>query len=255
MANQTINVRTWSKTVPSYGLNLGDLDLYVLKNHDDILRALGRERIAERSAFWSRETAGVLLGVVCVFALVGGVSTLGGPIPNGGGSLGETGPLADPVTTWCFVVVLLGVAWVAYRWLGTRRHSAGLEIAYLVATVACAAIALWQQSSARDIDVLAFAPLSIPVWAAGAIAAVLLAAMLLFSRGRRMPTPKHFRVIGAPDQQQAIELIAALAPGVRDKQLDERSRAIARLRERGLIDQTQAAHVESLPLGTSPTAN
>ena len=44
-ANQTINVRTWSKTVPSYGLRLSDLDLYVLRNHDDVLRALGHERV------------------------------------------------------------------------------------------------------------------------------------------------------------------------------------------------------------------
>lgn len=262
MANQTINVRTWSKTVPAYGLRLGDLDLYVLKNHDNILRALGRERIPERGTFWSLKTLEVLLGWVFMFALVGGVSTLGGTVTSNDGRTTRTVREADalddglgvPITMWCFVIVLLAVAAIAYRWWRTHRHSAGLEIGYLVAVVVCGGIALWELGAAREIDVLAFTPQSIPVWAAVAAAAGLLAAMLLFSRGRRVPIPQHFRVVGTPNPQEALELIAALEPGVRAKRLDERRRAIARLRERGLIDETQAAHLESLPLGTSPAA-
>jgi hypothetical protein len=260
MASQTINVRTWSKTVPSYGLRLGDLDLYVLKNHDDILRALGHERVTERKTFWTRETASVYLSLVCVFALVGGVATLGGTVLSNDGGTTRTVREADaldndlgvPITMWCFVVVLLGVTGIAYRWLRTHRHSANLEIAYLVAAVACGSIALWQLGHSRDVDVLGFAPPSIPVWATVAAAAALLAPMLLFSRGQRVPVPRHFRVVGTPNPEQALRLIAALEPRVRDKQLDERRRAIARLRERGLIGESQSAHVASLPLGTSP---
>lgn len=258
MAAETINVRTWSKKVPSYGFRLGDLDLYVLKDHDDILRTLGYTRI-EDNTFWSRHTLGVYLRWVFLLALVGGVSTLGGAILGVGGgdwTLEATpldNDLGGSITLWCFVVVLIGVAAIAYQWLRTRRHSVGAEIAYLVATVVCGGIALGQLAFERQIDITNFAAPSIAVWAAAGAAAILLVAVVFFSRGRRVPVPKHFRAIGTPDPQQALELIAALEPQVGAKRLDERRRAIARLRDRGLIDESQAARIESLPLGTSPT--
>lgn len=257
-ANQTINVRTWSKTVPSYGLRLSDLDLYVLKNHDDLLRVLGYERV-DGSATWSRRTLEWLLNMVFLVALIAGVSTLGGDMfSTHGGRTSRTGtadPLDNsigvPMTAWCFVVVLVGVLVAAVRWLRTDRHRDAKEIGYLVATVACGALALGQLVSDRGVD--AFAAPSIPVWAAAGLAAALLAAMLLFSRGRRVPVPSDFRRIEAPNPQRAIGMVEALESKQRDKLLGERRRAIARLRERGLIDAAEAAQVESLPLGASTT--
>jgi hypothetical protein len=253
-ANQTINVRTWSKTVPSYGLRLGDLDLYVLKNHDDVLRVLGYERIEGPT---SRAFLGWAVHTAFLFALVGGVSTLGGDMfSTYGGRTVRTGTadpldndLGVPLTSWCFVVVLVGVLLIAYRWLRTDRHRDGLEIGYLVATVACGALALGQLVSDRGVD--AFAAPSLPVWAAAVLAAVLLAAVLLFSRGRRVPVPNDFRRIDERDPRRVTGLIEALDAKERDKLLGERRRAIQRLRERGLIDAAQAAEIESLPLGAS----
>ncbi len=259
MGNQTINVRTWSKTVPRHGFRSGDLDLYVLKEHADILRALGHER----STIRGRDALEVIVRLVCLFALVGGVSTLGGTILSTVGGVtrpvGEADALDDdlgiPITMWCFVVVLLGVVGIAYRWLTTRRHWTGIEIGFLIGAIACGGIALWQLGHDRGVAVLDFTPASVPVWLTVAAAALLLAAVLIFSRGRRVPVPQHFRAVGTPNRQQALDLIAALEPRVREKRLDERRRAITRLRERGLIDEPEAADLMSSPLGSSPTTD
>ncbi len=255
-ANQTINVRTWSKTVPSYGLRLSDLDLYVLKNHDDVLRVLGYERVEGPTP---RAFLGWAVHMAFLFALVGGVSTLGGEMfSTYGGRTVRTGtadPLDNdigvPLTSWCFAVVLVGVLAVAVRWLRTDRHRDAKEVGYLVATVACGALALGQLVSERGVD--AFAPPSLPVWAAAGLAAALLAAVLLFSRGRRVPVPRNFRPIETPDLKLATGLVEALESKERDKLLSERRRAIGRLRERGLIDAAEAAQLEALPLGASTT--
>lgn len=259
MANQTINVRTWSKTVPSYGLRLAELDLYVLKNHDDVLRALGHERV-DGTTSW-RRTAGWFVGLVFVLAVVGGVSTLGGPILSafGGRTMvtGEADALDNDIgtslTVWCFVVVLVAVASIGVRWLRSWRYRATVEVGYLAAVVVCGALALWQLESARSVDVARFAPASIPVWLSVVVGAVLLVAMLVASRGRRTPVPRNFRPVGTPDPRRAAELVGALQPAERDKLLDQRRRAIARLRERGLIDAAEAERVGALPLGSSTT--
>lgn len=42
---QTPNVSTWSRTVPADKFRVGDLDLYTWKEHPEVLRRLGFERI------------------------------------------------------------------------------------------------------------------------------------------------------------------------------------------------------------------
>jgi hypothetical protein len=255
-AGQTINVRTWSKTVPAYGLRPHDLDLYVLKNHDDLLRVLGYERV---DAAASRRILIWALHMVFLVALVAGVSTVGGDMFNTHGgrtvSTGVADPLDNdigiPLTSWCFVVVLIGVSVVAFRWLRTDRHRDAIEVGYLLATVACAALALGQLVSDRDVDP-GDGP-AIPVWAAGGLAAILVAAMLLFSRGRRVPVRRDFRRIGGREAGSVVGLIETLDGKEREKLLGERRRAIRRLRERGLIDAAAAARIEALPLGASTT--
>ncbi len=152
-------------------------------------------------------------------------------------------------------MVFVGVAVIAYRWWSTDRHSSAAEIGYLIAALGCGGIALWQLGDDRGVAVLVFAPASVPVWGTVTAAAALLTAVLLGSRGRRAPVPQHFRPAGTPNPQRALELIAALDPRVRQKRLDERRRAITRLKERGLINEAGAASIESLPLGSSPAAD
>ncbi|MFG1909967.1 hypothetical protein [Kribbella sp. NPDC048928] len=79
-ASQTINVRTWSKTVPAYGLRLHDLDLYVLKNHHNLLRVLGYERV-DATASWGRNILVWALHMLFLVALVTGVTTVGRRVP------------------------------------------------------------------------------------------------------------------------------------------------------------------------------
>lgn len=257
-ASQTINVRTWSKTVPAYGLRLHDLDLYVLKNHDELLRVLGYERVND-TASWGRNILVWCLHMVFLVALVTGVTTVGGQMfsTHGGRtvSTGVADPLDNdigiPLTSWCFVVVLVGVLVAAFRWLRTDRHRDAVEVGYLLATVACAALALGQLVSDRDVD--AGDGPAIPVWVAGVLAAVVVAAMLLFSRGRRVPVRRDFRRIEALEPGSVVGLADALDAKEREKLLGERRRALGRLRERGLIDAAAAARVEALPLGASTT--
>lgn len=257
-ASQTINVRTWSKTVPAYGLRLSDLDLYVLKNHDDLLRVLGYERV-DAAASPGRNILVWAAHMVFLVALVTGVSTVGGDMfSTHGGRTVRTGvadPLDNgigiPLTSWCFVVVLVGVLVVAVRWLRTDRHRDPIEVGYLLATVACGALALGQLVSDRDVD--AGDGPAIPVWIAGGLAAVLVAAMLLFSRGRRVPVRRDFRRVEELEPGSVTGLADGLDSKEREKLLGERRRAIGRLRERGLIDPAAAARVEALPLGGSTT--
>ncbi|SED69330.1 hypothetical protein [Ruania alba] len=246
MANQTINVRTWSKQVPAYGLALGDLDLYVLKNHDEILRALGRQRVTDSAT--TRRLLRAVAIVVLMMAPITGVSTLGGAGRFGDG-LDDS--LGVPVTAWAFAVAVVGVVVVAVRWLRSDRHAAPVEIVYLAGTIVCGGLALLQLETVRGVDIAAFAVPSLPVWVASAAAAIILAAIVLGSRGRRVPIPDHFRTIGTPDQRTAAELIDALDPREREKLLDDRRRAIRRLRERGLIGADDATQLESVPLGES----
>ncbi len=61
----------------------------------------------------------------------------------------------------------------------------------------------------------------------------------------------HFERVGDPDPARARDLVEALAAGEREHLILQRRRAVATLRERGLIDLDEAVHVESLPLGES----
>ena len=61
----------------------------------------------------------------------------------------------------------------------------------------------------------------------------------------------HFERVGDPDPARSRHLVEALSPGERENLITQRRRAIATLRERGLIDLDEAVQVESLPLGQS----
>ena len=59
--------------------------------------------------------------------------------------------------------------------------------------------------------------------------------------------------MGDAHPAQVKALVAQLSETTRRNRLQDRRRALARLEERGLIDARQAAAVERVPLGLSPT--
>lgn len=250
MTRQIPNVRTWSKTVPSYLFTLRDLDVYVLKQHDDVLRAMGRAR----AAGWRLgDLPEAVVIVVSIIAPAVGITVWGGRDPWRRVEVAGLGELADDVAAWCFAIALLGPPLILWRWWRSRRHWDGLEVAGIVTSLVAGILTLGGMASASGVDVLGFAPVSLPVWLTVALAALVGASVAVASRGRRVPFRRYFQVTGAADPQRVGVLVDALEPRRREKLLDERRRAIARLRDRGLIDAARADAVRSLPLGLSPT--
>ena len=90
-----------------------------------------------------------------------------------------------------------------------------------------------------------------PVWATAILATVTAIAIAAASRGRRDAVLAHFERVGDPDPARSRQLVEALNPGEQENLITQRRRAIATLRERGLIDLDEAVQVESLPLGQS----
>ena len=93
-----------------------------------------------------------------------------------------------------------------------------------------------------------------PAWLTILGGLVLAAVMQWASHGQRLQFRRFFRVTHKPNFDEVRRLVGRLDYRRQEKLLDERRRAIRRLTERGLIDRTQAARVESLPLGCSPMA-
>ena len=259
MANQTINVRTWSKRVPRHRFRPELLDLYAVKNHDEIVRALGYER-RDPSAATVRGAAVGLGQLAFVLALVAGVAGIAGTVlayDPASGTVTDTGlPLDEDVvfsvTVVSFCIVLVGVLVITLSWLRARRHWSLVERGFLIATIACAVVALLSLGRTFDVDVLGFAPASIPVWAALGAAVVVLAAQLTLSQGKRQQLTSDFRRVGEPDHHRAMTLVAGLDVKQRDRLTAERRRAIDRLRERGVIDDDEERRLGALPLGAAP---
>lgn len=243
MARQAPNVRTWSKTVPDYLFELGDLDVYVLKEHADVIAAMGRRRAPQRDDL--SEVAVVLASWIApAVAMVGWV---GNPQRN----LEGFGSAADDAAAWCLAVAFLGVLLIGWRWLRTGRRWERLEVAGVAITAGAGGFSLVAMRNSSGVDVLGLAPVSLPAWLAAVSSVLLGVAMAVASRGRRTPFRKNFRVTGSADPERIASLVDALEPRRREKLLDERRRAVRRLRDRGLIDGHQEDDVQSRPLGLS----
>lgn len=242
MSRQVPNVRTWSKTVPEHLFDLGDLDVYVLKEHTEVIAAMGRRR-APRGDLPE-------FGVVLASWIAPAVAVAGW-VGNPRRDLEGFGSAADDAAAWCLAVAFLGVLIIGWRWLRSGRRWERLEVAGVVITVVAGGFSLAAMRSSSGVDVLGLAPVSLPAWFATVSSVLLGGAMAVASRGRREPFSKHFRVAGSADPQRVASLVDELEPRRREKLLDERRRALRRLRDRGLIDANQEDDVRSRPLGLS----
>lgn len=134
---------------------------------------------------------------------------------------------------------------VATRWWRAARHWNGLELAYLVTTVPFSLVTLVVM--VREDGIGMGSLISLPVWLTLLAASVVLAAMLL-SRGRREPVLASFRREGRADAGLAQERIAWLDPARAGHLREQRAEAIATLQRRGLIDDAEATDLSSRPL-------
>ncbi|MGH3357871.1 MAG: hypothetical protein ACRDO7_03645 [Nocardioidaceae bacterium] len=157
------------------------------------------------------------------------------------------GELAWIVSLCCFVLALWGPPMVASRWWRADRHWDGLELAYLVTTVPFSLVTLWAMAGDGGTSVGPSWSISLPVWLTLVAATMVLAAML-FSRGRRKPAHADFRREGTADPGLAEERIGRLDPARARHLLEQRAEAIATLQRRGIIDTAEATDLNSRPL-------
>lgn len=255
-SNEIPNISRWSRNVTAYGMAVGDLDLYLLKEHPQVLRALGRERYPQKKIPDLRTRDHVVALLACFITPIAALTVFTGGYNQNTGQ--QVDPLSDdlavPISAACYVIALCGAVWIAIRWWRTRRHWSGAELLTLGATILCGAGVLWGMHQA-GLDVLGLSRVTLPVSGTVVLAAVLLLVMAAASQGRRAPLAKHFKVVDEPDVQEAMEVIARMTPARVDELLGKRERAIARLHERGVIDDTERQALEGVPMGLSPTLN
>ncbi|PUA81961.1 hypothetical protein C7S10_07945 [Nocardioides currus] len=252
-------VREWSESVSPRDFRLRDLDLYVLQQYDQVLRSLGwRGRYrAGATGDGPRPARRDDLVFIPLFVLpmAGMFATGSGWFTTAGGGAmefeGFESWLGVPIVVACFALSLPGPVLVLRRWWTGNRRWTTPEVVCLALDVGFGLLALRGLANAWQVEVLSAAPASLPVWAATVVAAVSLAAIVSASRGRRDAVLTHFERVGDPDPARARDLVEALAAGEREHLITQRRRAVATLRERGLIDLDEAVHVESLPLGES----
>ncbi|MEG9517854.1 hypothetical protein LZ318_29760 [Saccharopolyspora indica] len=247
MVSKPVNIRTWSESVPSYGLRLRDLDLFLMRDEPGILRALGWRtvRADEANVIPAKRW---IAGITFFMPFAGMAAYTGGYDAQRRVQVDGLGELAWIFALCCFVLALWGPPMVAYRWRRADRHWDVLELAYLVTTVLFGLITLGAMAGQDGIDVGALPWISLPVWLTLLPAAAVLVAML-FSRGRRKPTPAYFRREGTADPALTEERIDRLDPARARRLLEQRAEAVATLRRRGLIDNAQATALTSRPLG------
>lgn len=251
---QVPNVRTWSSKVPAHQAHLADLDVYLLKEHRDVLTALGRERLPQGEqggASWERDAALSLLPCL-LLPITGVIAFTGGRDSTGREVDGLATGAATTVAALCFAVAFIAALRIAVRWWRTGRQRSTPEVVALAAAALLAASALRLLEDARG-EAALFAPAALPVWGTGIVAGVMLVLECAASTGPRTYMARHFRVVGPPDPQRVMALLGRLDPQVVDKLLKERDRAIARLQQRGVIDEDQARQVAGVPMGLSPT--
>lgn len=121
----------------------------------------------------------------------------------------------------------------------------------LAATVLLGWAALESLTGRWEVDVVA--PSSLVVWATTTTAVGVLLSEPVGSRGRRSTGDVDFRVAGHLDDLQVRELVERLSSHEYRQLVDMRTRALARLLERGVVEQSLLTGVEQAPLGLSLT--
>ncbi|RKT83366.1 hypothetical protein SAMN05421805_105149 [Saccharopolyspora antimicrobica] len=245
MAAQRPGAHSWASQVSDEEFRLSELDLHVLGSHPEILAVLGRRWRTGPSADTMAMAAALPAGLGALVLAPGWFRQAQGepwlePVDLGDGS----------ASSFFFLGALVALAVLAALWLRRGRLRAGSEVFAVVFTLVAGLIALPLMASV-DVDVLGFAPVALPVWGATAAAVVVLGAFTLASAGRRAGDARDFRITGPADLARADALIAALPPRKAKGLASERTRAVGRLRERGMITADEAAAVEALPIGSS----
>ena len=250
--------REWSETVSPRDFRLRDLDLYVVRQYDHVLGSLGwRGRYRAGSTGDGPRPVrpdDLIFIPLFVLPMAGMFATGSGWFTTAGGGVMEFEGFGSgvglPIVATCFVLSLLGPLLVLRRWWASNRRWATPEVGCLAFAVACSLLTLLGLRGAWEVDVLR-APVALPVWATAIVATAAVVAVVTASRGRRDAVLAHFERVGEPDPVRSRQLVEALSPGEREHLISQRRRAIATLRERGLIDLDEAVQVESLALGQS----
>lgn len=249
MAAQRPGAHSWASQVSDEQFRLSELDLHVLGSHPEILAALGRRwrtgPSTDTMAFAAAlpATLGALVLTPGWFRQAQGEPWLE-PV--------DFGDRAVSIASFFFLGALVGLAVLTAQWLRRGRLRAESEVFTVVLTLIAGLIALPLMASV-GVEVLGFAPVALPVWGAAAAAVAVLGAFTLASAGRRAGDARDFRITGPADLARAEALVAALSPRKAKGLAAERTRALRRLRERGMITAGKAAEVEALPIGSSIT--
>ncbi|MCH1864904.1 hypothetical protein [Nocardioides sp. CFH 31398] len=246
-------VRAWSNTVRRETFDAADLDLFVLRDHQPVLAALGRARVDEAAGAAAAEPQRLrrLRQVACV-APVFTLAAFGGPVPGRSGI--EAGAMdggwAQLWLALVFLVAAPGPALALRRWWVTGRRRDPYEVLALGVGLTLGLAALrglsdeWRAGS--------FALASLPAWVTVVTGVLTAAAMVFASRGRRTQGDLSFARIGEPDRAKARRMIDALPARTREQLHDMRRRAVENLTQRGLLDDDDARRVLSTPLGEGP---
>lgn len=244
MAAHVAGAHSWASQVSEEEFRLEELDLHVLAAHPGVLQALGRRPRRGPSA----ETVALAPAVAAAAGFLVLTPTWSRQDPGRPWldpiDFGERAPL---LAGWLVVGALSGLAIVAAQWWRRGRTRADLEVVGASLVLGFALAALLLLGDARG---------GLPGAVVGVGAAAGLGAVLSFvclSTGKRVGDSGNFVVTGAADLSKAESLIAALPPRKVNGMLSERTRALTRLRERGLVTADEVARVQQLPLGRSVT--
>ncbi|MER7010968.1 hypothetical protein ABT324_06015 [Saccharopolyspora sp. NPDC000359] len=249
MAAQRPGAHSWASQVSDEEFRLSELDLHVLGSHPEILAALGRRWRTGPSTDTVAFAAAMPAGIGALVLAPGWFRQVQGEPWLEPVDLGDRAP---STASFFFAVALVGLVVLTVLWLRRGRLRAGTEVFAVVFTLVAALVALPLMASV-GVDVLGFASVTLPVWGATAAAVAVLGAFTQASAGRRAGDAQDFHITGPADLERAHALVAALPPRKVKGLAAERTRAVGRLRERGMITAGQAAAVEALPIGSSIT--
>lgn len=239
----------WASNATAEHVRLADLDLYVLQPHPHIVRALGREPLAERTFPWGDLVLMVTAVPAGLAALALGPAWLRQATSEPWLEPVDLGDNAITVAAGLFLVSLVGSVLSALVWWRNGRRSHSADMMGLALTVVAGVVALWLIG---DVPGRHATPVAI-VLAALVTAGVVLAAAKFASTGSRPEDPPDFRIDGQPDWSRASALVAELSEKKQAKLAADRRRTLRRLQQQGVIDEATVSRVEALPLGQSLT--
>ena len=251
------NLREWADTVSVRSFDPAWVDLYALQQYDPVLRALGwrstvrtSARAEDRGRPMDRHTAALFVFMfllpVIAFTAFGG-SDLATHTEFDGLDAGVGVPLVAVV----FALSLPGPLLELRRCVLHRGSLTYIAVAGFCVTLFASVGTLVGMARLWDVDVLGLSWASVPVWASLVLTGTSLGVITVAGSRQRAPLPAHFRRSGDPDPAQARALLDRLDPGERDHLAQARGRAIATLRDRGLLTLEQAVQLSELPLGQS----